>query len=200
MSKEVKLKQKSINLKDLNKGDVMSQIQYYTFVQKDNKWCHFVTEGGMKIKMTHDIVENNCVTADQFRETVEMTGTELAAKFTEIGNSVFTVNFFKQKKDADIRTEINNKVMEIVSAYQESKADEKVIKRINKDIQKIAVGSKKGEERTLIGYKTGVDLQAGRTIAQDLEKVFTGKSYAVVQVDHRKINWFIYENVKYIKK
>ena len=58
----------------------------------------------------------------------------------------------------------------------------------------------KGEERTLIGYRTGSDYNLGRSHVIDLEAdKGTNENYDARHrlVDHRNINWLIYKLVRY---
>lgn len=184
-----KTKQSITTVRDLQKGDKISETQYYTVVGTSLTGVNVVNERGFGFTMSNGIVEEGCFSAGQFKEEVKLTKTQLAEAFSNIGDTVFTVSFNK----LPVQSDVNNAIKSLNSGGIKSTAD----------MKKIVKGAFEGEERILVGYRTGGESALGRSTVIDLEQERGDNpdwDARTRQVDHRTINFFIYKNVKYSLK
>lgn len=167
------------NLCRTKKGEFFSRTSYIKVVNAFANAVEVQNEQGVTWQIIKGIFEAECFSASQFDGEPEyMTRTQLVEKFNSIGNAVYTVNFNKQPKLTDAFDAIANKG-EIKS---------------NKELKKLLSKAMDGEERTLIGYTVSRDVALGRSMVVDLEQSGDDR---LRQVDHRSLNWFICQNVKY---
>lgn len=184
-----KAKQKLTSVDELPIGGVISETQYYTVVSKTSTGVTVVNERGFGFTISNGIVEEGCFSAGQFKEEVKVTKTQLAEIFSNIGDTVFTVSFNKLPVSSDV----NDAIKSLNSGGIKS----------NADMKKIVKGAFEGEERILVGYRTGGESILGRSTVIDLRQERGDNpdwDARTRQVDHRQINWFIYKNVKYSLK
>ncbi len=176
-----KMAENKCTTKILVVGDKLSRISYLEVIRKTALSVTVRNQEGLEWDITSSIVENECYSASQHEsDVVEVTKTEMAQIFSELGDSVFTVNFNKQPKVEDVFDTIAN-TGKLIS---------------NAEMKKRLVEGMKGEERTLVGYKTNTENDLGRSNVVDLELPITEKN-RLRQVDHRSINWLITKNVKF---
>ena len=116
---------------------------------------------GLKITVTHRIVEEGMYSASQFTRTVELSRTGLCEVLEGAGDSIFTVNFNKQLKEKEVADEI---LAAIADAGAD--ADAKALAKKIKAAVKKGVG---GELRTLVGYLVQTEARMGRSQVIDLE-------------------------------
>lgn len=173
--------QKKCKPSKLHEGEYLSRVSYLKVLDIRTHSILVSNEKGTSWTIDTNIVAEECFSVDQFSETKEMTRTELVAEFNKIDNAAFTVNFNKQPKVEDAFEAIANKG---------------TIKS-NSEMKKALKEQMKGEERTLIGYVVSRDVALGRTMVRDLEQP---DGDAIRLVDHRTLNWFICQNVKYVVK
>ncbi len=179
----------------IQKGDFLSETQYYKVLNLEKEYVHVENERGFKSHIAYHIVGEGMYSAHQYREEREVTKTEMATIFSGIGDMVFTVNFNKQLKEKEAREALlqlyANQGEEILSQ-----------KKYAKRIKEIVKSTFQGEERTLIGYKIGADQNLGRSLVIDLEARRGTRAYdqRIRLVDHRTINWLVYQNVRYVVK
>lgn len=119
-------------------------------------------------------------------------------------NEIFTVKFIKQevyktekkcKEDAEVFKTGLEAILK--NTGQNSHLDIRVFSYIESN-KHLLNDSIKGEERTLVGYKTSSDEKVGRFICKDLG-VPRGENN-IRMVDSRTITELIHNNIKYIVK
>lgn len=170
-------------------GQFLSETQYYRVNRVDSQTITVVNERNFEFNVGKTIVEEGMFTAHQYNQELKVSRTELIEIFSQVGDTVFTVNFNKQPKATDINDAIaeanKGKIIPIA------------------ELQKIVKAAYKGEERTLVGYLIGVETGFGRSTVIDLEAEKGSKpdwDGRLRQVDHRTLNWLISKNVKYCVK
>lgn len=165
----------------LKVGSRVSRISYLKITGEFNRQFEVQNEAGKSWTIDKGLIEAECHAADQFDKEIVLTRTEVVQKFNEIDNAIFTVCFHKQPKVED--------------AYEAIQNTGKLVS--NKEMKKALKEKMAGEERILIGYVIQRDIALGRTRVRDLEQPADD---SVRQVDHRTIDWFICQNVKYVVK
>jgi hypothetical protein len=92
-----------MNFKDIKKGEILSTTMYLHVVSKGKDSIEVKDSYGREFTVRGvDLIEKSMKSSDQVVNTVKVTRTELAEKFTVLGDLVFTVNFDKQ--DGENRT------------------------------------------------------------------------------------------------
>jgi hypothetical protein len=180
---------------DGNKVDVntwLSRVSYCKVIGTANNNTSVVVENtdGFSWNIGRDIVSNEMYSADEVRETKDVTRSELVKIFTEeTRESVFTVCFTKKATADDI--------LEVMAIFDKESKGKKVSPIRRKQIAKMCLEC--GAERILKGYMLQIEPSLGRSNVYDLE-VPRGQ-HGIRQVDHRTIKWLILRNVKYeVKK
>jgi len=182
--------------KNIKPGHYMSETQYYKIIESTRSHITVENERGLRFSIAHKIVEEGIFSADQFTEEKTITKTQMAELFASLGDTVFTVNFNKQVKEKDIKDEL-------LSLYANEGGSIKSRAEYNRRVKTALKSVFKGDERTLIGYRIGSDRILGRSMVIDLEQERGDNETWDArqrQVDHRNINWLIYQNVKYTVK
>ena len=185
-----------MDFKNLKKGEVLSETQYYKVVKIAGNKVQLVNDNGENIVVDSGYV-NNCLSSSvQFEDTQKITRTELAELFINSARTAVTVNFNCKVKEADVKKALHalyaNKGGKILS-----EADYK--KKVNAEVKKAI----SGEERTMIGRHYGSQDDFGRIKFIDMNAARDkSKSYDTRHrlVDPRTINWIIVGNVKYVAK
>lgn len=173
-------------------GTWLSRVSYCKVIGTINNNESVVVENtdGFSWNIGRNIVSNEMYSADEVRETKEVTRSELVKIFTEeTRESVFTVCFTKKATADDI--------LEVMAVFDNESKGKKVSPIRRKQIAKMCLEC--GAERILKGYMLQSEPFMGRSNVYDLE-VPRGQ-HAIRQVDHRTIKWLILRNVKYeVKK
>jgi hypothetical protein len=180
-----------MNFKQLKKGDVLSETQFYTVEAINADKVQLKNDQGTNIVVDKNYAESCLLSANQFTKDVTVNKTEAAAKFLANPDVAITVNFNKQVKEADV-------VKEIMDTYGNSTPKEFETK-LKKTIKTGLVG----EARTMVGRHNGELNDLGRVNFIDMEeKRDASKDYDTRTrlVDPRGINWFIVKGIKYIVK
>ena len=180
---------KKCNLAFIKEGDFLSEIQYYRVLEVRNSTVRVVNERGMEFTIGGDIVEEGIFSANQFTEVVELTRTQLIEQLSNVGNTIFTVNFNKLPTVKDINAAIEGL----------NKGQILPVSQMKKNVK----AAFDGEERTLIGYLIQTETGFGRSSVIDITVERGDKpewDARIRQVDHRTLNWLIHKNVKYIIK
>jgi hypothetical protein len=183
------------DISKIKAGDYLSETQYYRVISVTPDTIEVQNERGLRFKIAPHIVGEGIYTAHQYRREEIVTKTEIATIFHNIDNTVFTVNFNKQMREKDARDALLGLYANIGGQLISQQEYEQKVKEIVKSTYQ-------GEERTLVGYKFGVDENLGRSLVIDLEQKYGDKEYdqRIRLVDHRTINWLIYKNVRYVVK
>lgn len=173
-------------------GHYLSETQYYRVVSVTHDMIEVQNERGLRFQIAPHIVSEGIYTANQYRSEQMVTRTEMATLFHNIDNTVFTVNFNKQLREKDAREALLGLYANVGGQLISQQEYEQKVKEIVKSTYQ-------GQERTLVGYKIGVDENLGRTLVIDLKQKYGEKEYdqRIRLVDHRTINWLIYKNVRY---
>jgi len=180
------------DISKIKAGDYLSETQYYRVISVTQDTIEVQNERGLRFKIAPHIVAEGIYTAHQYRREETVTKTEIATIFHNIDNTVFTVNFNKQLREKDARDALFSLYANIGGQLISQQEYEQKVKEIVKSTYQ-------GEERTLVGYKIGVDENLGRSLVIDLKQKYGEKEYdqRIRLVDHRTINWLIYKNVRY---
>lgn len=177
-----------MNFKNLKKGEVLSETQFYSVVKVQGEKVQLKNDTGTDIVVDSKYVETCLTSANQYKNEKTVNMTEAAAVFINSTNVAVTVNFNKQVKESDV-------VAEIMTAYEGS-----TIKAMETAVKKAVKSALVGTERTMVGRHYGGLNELGRVQFTDMEADKTpGKDYdsRLRLVDPRTINWFISRGTKY---
>lgn len=179
----------------LKAGEYLSETQYYRIITVAEDTIEVQNERGLRFKVAPHIIAEGIYTAHQYRREEIVNKTEIATIFHNVDNTVFSVNFNKQLKERDAREAL-------LDLYTEMEGQNITKQEYEQKVKDIVKSTYQGEERTLVGYKLGVDENLGRSLVIDLEQKYGDKEYdqRIRLVDHRTINWLIYKNVRYVVK
>lgn len=169
-----------MRFKELKKGEVLSETQYYTVEKTSDDKVQLKNDLGENIVVDSKYVESCLNSASQYSTEKKVTKTEIANLFINNPLIAMTVNYNKQ-------LDVNEILDDLVGETNKTK-----IKNLLK-----------GEERTMIGRHFGEISDLGRVQFVDMEITKdTTKSYdnRLRQVDPRTLNWIIVKNTKYIVK
>lgn len=172
--------------KQLKKGDKLSETQYYTVEKVAGNKVQLVNILKENIVVDQGYVESCLTSGDQFDTEEKINKTDLTKLFLENPNTVFTVSFNKQVKEADV-------TKEILEAYADSTP-----KALEAAVKKAVKRALNGEERVLVGYHTGNQDEFGRVSAIDMN--ITDGSHPLRLVDPRNLNYLVLKGVKYTVK
>lgn len=172
----------------LKVGSRLSETQYYEVIEIKKislagavKVCN---ERGFEFHISEKIVEEGMYSADQYNQELPCSKTEAIEVLINAKDCIFTVSFNKMPDEKTVAdTLVKNAAM--------ITGDSKALKKFAKDVVK-------GEERILTGYLLSTEPHFGRSTVVDLS--IPKEQNRVRQVDHRNINFIIYQNKKYICK
>ncbi|PHV61564.1 hypothetical protein [Cyanobacterium aponinum] len=180
----------NLDVEKIKVGEHLAEIQYYKVVKVNPKTIKVVSDKGIESNIDKDLVLE-MYSASQYQTEKYINRTEINNILTNIGQQIFTVNFNKQVKPADIKNKL-------LTAIKDEEGNPLSYEDIEKNLKTISKDLNKGEERTLIGYLLEINNEMGRSSAIDLE-IERGKN-RLRQIDHRTINYLIFKNTKYIVK
>ena len=150
-------------------------------MKKDGDDVVLRNERGFEYIADASIVEEGMDNANQFSETRKITRVQMVKILETTHGAIFTVNFNKQvTKDAG---EVK---------LQDISADDLATKAGR---LKVMDNLLKGEERTIRGKVVKVEPKLGRTQVIDQD---VNDDHKERLVDHRTINWLIFQNIKYV--
>lgn len=173
------------NFSKLKVGDKLSETQYYSVEKIAGNKVQLKNVAGDDIVVDSKYVEGCLTSANQFEKEEKISKTELTNIFLGNPNTVFTVSFNKQVKEADV-------TKEIMEAYEGSTP-----KAMEATIKKAVKKALNGEERVLVGYHSGNQDEFGRVQSIDMN-ISTGMNARLV--DPRNLNYLILKGTKYIVK
>lgn len=179
-----------IDVEKIKVGDLFSQIQYYKVVKVNPKTVILNNQKGEEEKWEKELLFDTC-SANQYQIEKIVNRSEINQILEKVGQHVFTVNFNKKVKTSDIKNKL-------LTAIKDKEGNPLTYEEIEKNLKTISKDLNIGEERTLQGYLLEINNQMGRSIAIDLELELD--QYRVRQIDHRTINWLIFNGIKYIVK
>lgn len=180
-----------MDFKQLKKGDVLSESQFYTVQAIKGDKVQIRNDHGTDVVVDKNYAEKCLLSANQFTKQVNLNKTEAAAKFLQSSGLAITVDFNTQVKEADV-------VAEIMAAHEGSTP-----KNFEAAVKKAIKTGLTGKARTMIGRHNGELNDLGRVsfIDMEIEKDTTkGYDSRTRQVDPRGINWFIVSGTKYSVK
>lgn len=186
-------------MKNLKKGDIFSETQFY--IVKDVKSDHAVMtdELGNDVALNNNYINDLLKSADQFNTTVKKTMTELADLFLNNKGVAMTVCFTKkaEKKTAkDFKAEVAQWTENVKQSFLDNG-----IKGLENYATTPVNEYKPAEERVMKGRHYGHMNDLGRIDFIDMEqpKGVDGKGgdTRMRQVDPRTIRYIIVDNVKY---
>lgn len=177
--------------KNLKKGEVLSETQFYTVVKSQDGKVQLQNDNGANIVVDKAYYEEQLNSASQHTKEVVLNKTDAAAKFLASAGTAITVDFNKQVKEADV-------VKDIMDTYSSSTP-----KEFETKLKKAIKAGLTGVSRTMVGRHNGELNDLGRVSFIDMEEVRDGsKDYDTRTrlVDPRGINWFIVKGIKYTVK
>ena len=181
-----------MNVKNVNVGDYLSEIQYYKVIDKkviNNKEIYTIeNERGLKIDTTLEIIQDGMFSSNSYSKEEKVSLTEMETIFKNIGDSIFTVIYNKQIKPEEVLSKLEQYAKNGIDITTLSKNDIKSLLD--------------GEERTLIGYRLG-NANFGRSNVIDITiQKDTSKNYdnRLRLVDHRTIKSLTVKDTKYSLK
>lgn len=178
-----------VNFKNLKKGDVLSETQFYTVEKLTSEKVQFKTDNNTPVVLDKGYVESLLVSADQFDSVEKVTRTELAELLVKSSMVAITVNFNKQVDAKDV-------LAEILDAHKNTAP-----KDVEKEFKKAIKKALEGEERTIVGRHGGHVNEFGRLsfVDMQIERNLAKPEYdnRLRQVDPRTVNWLILRGVKY---
>ena len=95
-----------MDFKQLKKGDVLSESQFYTVQLIKGDKVQIRNDHGTDVVVDKSYVEKCLLSANQFTKQVSLNKTEAAAKFLQSSGVAITVDFNTQVKEADVVAEI----------------------------------------------------------------------------------------------
>ena len=187
--------------KKIQDGDILSELQHYTVIDICDDAIRIRNERGEKFTISNNIVKNGIYTANQYTSTETLSRTEVIEQFITHTGVAMTVNFNKQKKEADVKKELYDMYAKKGGKIISFAAHKKNCNTLTKTIFT-------GEERTMLGRHYGHIDERGRIQFIDMKQPIKytetkeGYQYDTRQrlVDPRTINWLIVKNVKYVVK
>lgn len=170
------------NQKKFECGQWCSSLAYYNVTAIDDKKISVRNSYGHELEVSKDILEK-MHSAGHFAKEKPMNMTELAELLESVGDTCFTVNFRK-------KVDVNAVEEKLYSTSAKQLNDKNYLSQLAKDVIE-------GEECTLVCHLVNAEASLGRSTVVDLT---TDKANKFRQVDHRTINYIIYDNCKYILK
>lgn len=178
--------------KNLKKGSVLSETQFYTVEKIVGDRVQLNTESGEPVTVNKGYVESLLVSADQHKTVEKITRTELAELLVKNPYVAITVNFNKKVDEKEV-------LKEMLDVHKNTAP-----KDVEKEFKVAVKRALEGEERTAVGRHGGHINQFGRLDFIDMskEKKISTSGYdgRQIQVDPRTINWLILRGVRYEAK
>lgn len=176
----------------LVKGEVLSELQFYTVKGNNHKGIVLTNDAGQDITVSKQYAEKMLNSASDSSSTKKVTRTELVSMFLSNPRVAMTVNFNKKVKETDIRSAI-------VGLYPNKGGKLMSEAAFKKEVK--AALNLKGEERTMVGRHYSAQDENGRVqfVDMSLGSYDDSKDYDTRQrlVDPRTLNWVVVEGVKY---
>lgn len=184
-----------MNFAKIKKDDYWSRTSYGKVIEKHDNYLVISNEDGFEWTILDNVVNNEFSFHDQYEETIELTWTELKDKFKESTRMIMTVNFNKKIDKKEY-------VEKLVNLYPNKSGKLKSQAQFEADITSVTDDLLIGEERTMIGrhfgtYKSERILFIDMELENDAEKDYDTR---IRLVDPRTLNWFVCDNVKYVRK
>lgn len=132
------------------------------------------------------IVAKEMVSAHQVDEEKKITRTEIVKILENAGDTIFSVCFTKKISEKPIADRLATLTPEDLESPKKRRA--------------LAKEFTHGETRTLVGYLYNADPEMGRSIVIDLEAPEDNYESKKRLVDHRTIEWLIFNKIKYVAK
>lgn len=167
----------------INKGDRLSETQYYEVISTESDRMKVKNERGFEFTVSKAIVEEGMFNASQYSETKKVSRTHIVNMLESAGDTIFAVNFDKKPTEKSVLDVLQS--CTIADFNDQSK------------LRQLSVDLTHGENRTLVGYLIRTEPKMGRSQVVDLTKPSGANSRLV---DHRTLNWMIFKGVKYVVK
>lgn len=201
-----------VKIKEIEKGDIFSEISHYQYIGKNGKGNEFIhTESGATVTLDDKYVTDLLSTADQYHQEVKV-GKEdkkdgtlgIRSIWENIHSSeVFTVCFKKQdtvlsaKKLKELKEEQVTKALEILTKAQTSKKG--VLEAAKKELLAIqenpVLPYEQGESRILRGYKLEFTSRDGKYNCIDMD-IDSGSKLRPVNIN--TIEFLVFKGIKYV--
>lgn len=182
------------NFKDLKKGAILSESQYYTVEKVVGNQAELKTDQGENIVVSEDYVKTLLVSADQYTSEKKINKTEAAQMFVANPSIVLTVSYNKKVDEKQVKKDIYDLYPNKGKFISEADFKKKVDSAIK--------GIVEGEERVMKGRHWGELNEFGRVqfIDMEIERKPGNFDNRQRQVDPRTINWLIIKGIKYLVK
>ena len=182
-------------VKDLKKGDILSETSYFTFVRKDGD--SIIVKGLLddyETKISNGYCEAVLKSGDNYSEVVKLSQTEIIQIVAANPNTACSIYFKKQDVPKTLKAlkEEHKKTAELV---KEDFMNRGVI-ALEEALANPTLTYIPGENRLIKGYYTGNIDERGRFKFCDMEC----PKALIKGVDTRTIEYVIINDVKYIKK
>lgn len=165
-------------------GDRLSEMQHYTVIEKKDDEAVLRNERGFEYRAQAGIIEEGMDSANQFIRTERISRTALVDVLESTAGCIFTVNFNKQATAEGNLERLNAAIANNFAGLRDEEAK-----------AELAASFTRGEDRTIRGVLDRTEPKLGRTRVFD-QDVANGNNQRLV--DHRTINWLIYQNIKYV--
>jgi len=177
-----------------SKDDYWSRISYGKVIYKHHDYLVIRNDDGFEWTIADHVVSSEFSFHNQYEEEIELNWTDLKEKFKENTQRIMTVNFNKKIDEKEY-------IEKLVNLYPNNKGKLKSKKQYESDIKNATKSLLKGQERIMIGRHYG-KYQYERIMFTDmeLEKNDSRDFDRIRLVDPRTLNWFICDNVKYVRK
>jgi len=181
-----------LNIDELKAGDVLSRVSYMKVLEVFPFVVHVRNENGLEWTIAKAIVAGECKTPDHWNREEKTTRTAIAEKLCNaVRDQAFAVQFTKQA---------TAKRASMLIETDDAGCPEDATPALKKK-RRTALGKDviHGEKRVLRGHLTDAEPFMGRTSAVDLD-ADTTKGAATRLIDHRSIDWLVFDGVKYVVK
>lgn len=185
----------------MKKGQILSEIQFYTIKEVENDYIVVVDDNGNEITIAKEYAEKLLNSADSYTKEEKLTATQLSEKFISSTRIAMTVCYVKKdedKKKKDFKDEKDKAFLKIENEKDETKKS----KLIRELIENPILSYIPGEERIMKGRHYGHINDFGRVSFIDMEvpKKEGAFDNRERQVDPRTIKYIIVNNIKYVLK
>lgn len=178
-------KRKRCDASQLKKGDWLSRESYVQILGNKSDGMYRVrNEDGYEWSISPNILEQECYAAEQWTKTKEVTATELAKIFKNVGQRVFLVEFHLQPSVSSVE--------ETLAGLSDGELSTK------RKRQRVAKELIAGRNRRLVGHLIKHEPKMGRSMVRDLE-IEEGKNN-VRLVDHRHIERLVVGGTEYVHR
>ena len=184
----------------MKKGEILSEIQFYTVKEVNKNEITVVDDLGNEIDISLDYANLVLNSASNYDKVEKLSATALAEKFLSFTRIAMTVCYLKKdenKTKANLKREKEQKLSEFLNSVKDLKNIEKAALEL---IENPVLTYIPGEERIMVGRHYGIVNDLGRIEFLDMEVAKnTTLNYdnRMRQVDPRTLKYFVANKIKY---